>query len=158
MSRLIPMLVFLSVVRAASLSAQGPQLGIGVQPGSGPTKAGTGQLVIGGVLGGAAGVGAAVLVYQVAGGGETCGDDPCGLYYGLLAGIVFEPVAVPLGVHLANHQRGNYVVSLLASVGLGGAVWLGGSQLGLGDELIVLVPVAQLAGAILGEKRSERNQ
>jgi hypothetical protein len=158
MFRLGRILVFLSVVMgAAPLRAQGPQLGI-TQPGPGVSEVGTGRLLLGGVVGGAAGVGAAVLIYQVAGGGDTCGDDPCGLYYGLLAGIVFEPIAVPLGVHLANNQRGNYVVSLLASVALGGAVWLGGSQLGLGDELIVLVPVAQLAGAILGEQRSERHQ
>src|SRR5215212_6979961 len=58
----------------------------------------------GGFIGALAGLAVGQLAYQASGGGRLCGDDSCGLYVGLLATVIAEPVLIPVGVHLANHR------------------------------------------------------
>ena len=99
-------------------------------------------------------VGAGILVYQLAGGGTVCGDDPCGLVGGLLTAIVVEPVLVPFGVHLANHRRGTFATTLTASTVAAGAVLLIGHKLGLGSKLLIVIPVSQIIGSVVAERHT----
>lgn len=137
---------------ATSAAAQGPRLSRFElwTPDSAPAT--TGRLVMGGVFGTAAAFGAGTLVYQLAGGGTICGDDPCGLVAGVVMALVVEPIVVPLGVHLANHRRGNYAATLFASAAATGAVLFGGSQLGMDRELWIVAPIVQIAAAVLAER------
>lgn len=116
------------------------------------TPRNTGRLVMGGVVGTGVAVGAGILVYQLAGGGTVCGDDPCGLVGGLLMAIVVQPVLVPLGVHLANHRRGNFAATMLASTAAAGAVILLGSQFDLDGDLLLAVPALQIGVSVLAER------
>lgn len=138
------------------VAAQGPRLGYaGPVPDSPPAS--DFRLVGGGVIGFAAAAGAATLIYQLAGGGTICGDDPCGLVGGLIGWILVEPVLVPLGVNLADRREGSYGAALFGSVVVGGGILAAGSRLGLDDELLLVVPVGQILGAVIGEKMSRRN-
>ena len=112
----------------------------------------TPRLVLGGVLGGGVGLGLGALVGGALGGGDTlCGDDPCGLAEAIFGAIGGEVTLLPLGVHLANGRRGNYLLSLLASAGVaaGGLALAGGGDRG---EVLVAVPVLQLVSSILIER------
>ena len=60
-------------------------------------------------------------------------------------------VALPLGVHLAKHRRGNYGLSLLASLAIG-AVGLGATVASGDGRIMIAVPVAQLASSIAIER------
>ena len=113
-------------------------------------------LVLGGLVGGAAGLlGGGAVGYAFGGGGRLCGDDPCGLEGGLLGAVGGEMLFLPLGVHLANHSRGNYGYSLLASVGLG-LLGTGLASTANSGALLLAVPIAQLASSIIIERATSR--
>lgn len=109
-------------------------------------------LAAGGLLGAVAvGVGGAWTGVQIT--EDDCED--CFLVggaYGLVAGV---SVGGPLGVHLANDRRGNLLTSLGASLALGG-LGLGIAHLTHEEGVMFAVPVLQIAGAILVERRAGR--
>ena len=113
-------------------------------------------LMLGGILGGAAGLlGGGLAGYHLGGGGRLCGDDSCGLYAGVLGAVAGEMALLPLGVHLANHSHGNYGYSLLASVAIG---VVGTSAAAKHESGLVLlaVPIVQIVSSILIERATSR--
>jgi hypothetical protein len=115
-------------------------------------------LILGGIIGGAAGLyGGALAGYHLSGGDRLCGDDSCGLYAGILGAAVGEMALLPLGVHLANRRRGDYGLDLLASIALG----VGGSALASTSDssvLLIAVPVVQLISVVLIERATSRSR
>jgi hypothetical protein len=108
-------------------------------------------LVVGGVLGGAAGAFAGGIIGAKA--ADNCGDCALeGLAYGLVAG---GSAALPLGVHVANGRRGNYGLSLLASLAIGG-VGFGATLASHENGIMIAVPVLQLISSIVIERRTTR--
>ena len=69
--------------------------------------------------------------------------------------VIGEATLLPLGVHLANHRRGNYGLSLLASAALGAAGVLAVEVANDGWPLIP-IPIAQLISSILIERATSR--
>jgi len=117
---------------------------------------GTAPLILAGLGGGTVGLFAGGLAgWQLAGGNSICGDDACGLEGGAYGAIIGESALLPLGVHLANHNRGNYWLSLLASAGIGAAGILAVDAANDGWPLIG-VPVAQVISSILIERATAR--
>ena len=115
-------------------------------------QAGTGWLIGGGLLAGAAG-GVAVMYTGAMLTANDCEDCAIvGAVYGLVAGV---SSGIPVGVHFSNGGRGKLLHSLLASLAIGGA------GLGLAiatDEpaVMIAVPVLQLASAIAIERNTGR--
>ncbi|MEO8201761.1 MAG: hypothetical protein ABI679_14625 [Gemmatimonadota bacterium] len=107
------------------------------------------RLGLGGLLGGLTAVAGGQLAYQLGGGGRICGDDPCGLWYGVASTVVLEPVLIPAGVHLANHRNGNFSLSLVASSAVGAGALLLGQRVGIGPPIFLLTPVLQVIAATL---------
>ena len=108
--------------------------------------------VAGGLLGGAVGfVGGAFIGAAIGGGNTICGDDSCGLEEAAYGAVIGEATLLPLGVHLANHRRGNYGLSLLASAAVAGAGLLAVDAANDGWPLIA-IPVGQLISSILIER------
>lgn len=103
---------------------------------------GAGGLVAGAYIGSALG-----------GGNRVCGDDPCGFeeaVWGAAAGMSF---AIPLGVHLGNHHRGNFGLEVATSLAIGAAgivsLYMFNSALPM-----IAIPVAQLLTSIAIERRN----
>lgn len=111
-----------------------------------------GRLAGGGILGGLAAIGVGQIAYELGGGGRICGDDPCGLWAGVVSTIILEPVLIPVGVHLANHSQGNVGLAFLASAGAGIGGLLLDHEARIGAPLIVLTPLAQIVVAALVER------
>jgi hypothetical protein len=108
-------------------------------------------LALGGILGGAAGAFAGGIVGAKA--ADNCEDCALeGLAYGLVAG---GSAALPLGVHVANGRRGNYGLSLLASLAIGG-VGFGATLASHENGIMIAVPVLQLISSIVIERRTTR--
>lgn len=109
-------------------------------------------LVLAGLIGGTVGVFAGGFIGSALGGGNAiCGDDACGLEEAVYGAIIGESALLPLGVHLANHRRGSYGLSLLAS----GAIALAGvAAVDATDDgwPLIAVPVGQLVSSILIER------
>jgi hypothetical protein len=108
-------------------------------------------LALGGVLGGAAGAFAGGMIGAKA--TDTCEDCAIvGLAYGFVAG---GSAGLPLGVHLANHRRGNYGLSLVASLAIAAAGF--GTTLATRDaRILIAVPVLQLVSSIAIERATSR--
>jgi hypothetical protein len=117
-------------------------------------QASLGVMALGGVLGGAAGAFAGGIIGAKA--ADTCEDCALeGLIYGFVGG---GSAALPLGVHLANHRRGNYGLSLLASLAIG-AVGFGTTLATHGDgRLMIAVPVLQLVSSIAIERTTAEDR
>lgn len=113
-------------------------------------------------LGGVAGLGAAIigtrLAYEAAGGGRLCGDDSCGMYAGITAILVLEPLLVPAGVHLANHRRGSFPGTFFASLLAGTAALYVGNKLDLGVEFVYVGAAIQIAAAAIMERVGENER
>lgn len=108
-------------------------------------------LALGGVLGGAAGAFAGGIIGAKA--ADTCEDCALeGLVYGLVAG---GSAALPLGIHLANRRRGNYGLSLLASLAIG-AAGFGATLASHEGGVMIAVPVLQLVSSIAIERSTTR--
>jgi hypothetical protein len=165
MHRAILSLVLLLGVPASSMCAQrlaNPVFSnlAAAAPGSAPAAPGIpagkqtspGVMALGGILGGAAGALAGGIIGAKA--ADTCEDCALeGLLYGFVAG---GSTALPLGVHLANHRRGNYGLSLLASLAIG-AVGFGTTLATHGDgRILIAVPVLQLVSSIAVERATSR--
>jgi hypothetical protein len=110
------------------------------------------RLLLGGVLGGVAGVfaGGIVGAKLTDGNCEDCGLE--GAAYGLVVG---GSALLPLGVHLANGRRGNFGRALLASLAIGAAGF--GAALGTNrGEIMLAVPVLQLISSVAIERATGR--
>lgn len=82
-----------------------------------------------------------------------CEDCIEGAFYGALAG---ESLAIPTGVHLANHSRGNLGSSMAASLGIG-ALGVGAATLTDNWSLLLAIPVFQIAASIGIERHTARD-
>lgn len=134
-------------------------LGSGWNPGlqNKTERVDTGRLVLGGVAGGLAGVGVGLL------GTLSCSeDDWC--FGPIFIGMGVEIIGVPLGVHLANERKGNYLLDALGSIGavvLGVLVIHASEAVNLrwgnagGPAFLLLVPAAQIGFSIALERRNE---
>jgi hypothetical protein len=112
----------------------------------------TAQLIGGGFLGAVGAVALGQVAYQVAGGGRLCGDDDCGLWYGVLATVALEPVLIPVGVHIANHGQGSGGLTFLASAAAGAAGLFLGHAANLDNGFVYLLPVIQIGTAVIVER------
>lgn len=112
-------------------------------------------LAFGGVMSGIGGLLAGGFIgarLEMAGG---CSGDWCGLGGALLGAAVGSTIMIPAGVHLANDQRGSFATGLGASaVALGAGTIL--SLMTQDGRPMLLVPVAQIIGAVAAERRSSR--
>ena len=116
----------------------------------------TGWLIAGGVAGTLAAAGLGALA------ATACSeDDWC--FGPIILGTGAEIVGVPLGVHLANGGKGNYLLDALASAGvfaLGVLLLNSDDSLSfdrgnVGQALFVLVPAAQIGVSIALERQRE---
>jgi len=99
-------------------------------------------LVIGGLLGGAAGlVGGAVAGHRF----DTPPCEDC-IESAIAGAIIGEAIGAPLGVHIANHGRGDLGLSIAASLGIGFAGWMAAAK--WSAPFIIAVPIAQIGAAI----------
>jgi hypothetical protein len=115
-------------------------------------RAGTPGLVLAGLGGGTVGFFSGLFIGGAIGGGNRiCGDDACGLEEAAYGAVIGETALLPLGVHLANHRRGNYGLSLLASAGVTAVGLLAIDASNDGSPLIA-IPIAQLITSILIER------
>jgi hypothetical protein len=109
-------------------------------------------LATGGVLGGAVGV----LAGAVAGARLTGNDcEDCGLVGAVYGAVAGGSALLPLGVHVANGGRGNFALSLLSSLAIGG-VGLAVAHESNSAAVMIPVPVLQLVSSILIERRAGR--
>jgi hypothetical protein len=109
-------------------------------------------LVLGGVIGGAAGLLAGGLV----GARPTehrCED--CGFVGGVYGAVAGGSVGLPLGVHVANGRRGRVLPALGASLAIGGA-GLGLAALTNDARVMIPVPVLQILTSIMLERSTSR--
>lgn len=116
----------------------------------------SGAMVVAGLTGGAIGFFVGGYVGAALGGGNRiCGDDPCGLEAALWGATAGVSSFIPLGVHLANHGRGNYGTELAASL-IVGAVGLGLAYSSTDGRALLLVPLGQLVTSIVIERATSR--
>ena len=109
-------------------------------------------LATGGVLGGAVGVFAGALV----GARLTEHDcDDCGLVGAVYGAVAGGSALLPLGVHVANHGRGNLGLSLSSSLAIGG-VGLALAVESNSAAVLIPVPVLQIVSSILIERKTEK--
>lgn len=122
-----------------------------------------GRMLVGGIVGGGAGLLVGGLAGAVAG-SRHCSDpgnpDSCsGLEGMVIGGITGQAIGISAGVHLANGRRGELNPSLalnlaLAAVGTAAVVRSDRRSVALGVAL--MVPVAQLVSSIVIERRTSR--
>lgn len=115
-------------------------------------------MFVGGAIGGAIGLfGGGLVGFELAGGSDTCGDDPCGFAGMIVGAAIGEIIMLPLGVHVGNGKRGSYGAAFAAStaVGVGGLLLLANVDLG---EAAVVVPVGQIVAAMFAEKAAARQR
>jgi len=122
-----------------------PTAAIGTAAGS--ADGNVGGMILGGMALGAAGFFGGALA------GDRFQSYPCedcieGAFYGAVAGT---SLAIPLGVHLANHRRGNLAHALAASLGIG-ALGTGAALLTEQWAILLAIPVVQI-GASIGIER-----
>lgn len=131
-----------------------------MKPGLATERASVGRLLVGGTAGAGLALAATQLAYQLTGGGEICGDDPCGMVAGLTALILLEPILIPAGVHVANHAQGSFAGALFASLVTGAVALYVGSRLDAGEGSLMVIPVIQILTSIMVERASatERGQ
>jgi len=137
----------LRVNQPATPSAAAADLGMAARTSGGNV----GGMILGGVGLGAAGLFGGALI------GDRFQRFPCedcieGAFYGALAG---ESLAIPLGVHLANHRRGNLAPALAASLGIG-ALGLGAAAVTDQWGILLAIPVFQVAASIGIERHTAR--
>ena len=113
-------------------------------------------LAFGGALGGIGGLIAGGFLgahLEMAGGCQ--GDEWCGFGGGILGAAIGSAVMIPAAVHLANDRRGSFAAGLGASVAaLAGGVAI--SLVAQDAQPLLLVPVAQIIGAVAIERRTSR--
>ena len=130
-----------------------PSAGATFGTGARPSDRHVGGMILVGVALGAAGLFAGALA------GDRFQSFPCedcieGAFYGALAG---ESLAIPLGVHLANHRRSSLTPALAASLGIG-ALGLGAAAVTDQWSILLAIPVFQVAASIGIERHTARVQ
>ena len=115
-------------------------------------------LAFGGAMGGIGGLLAGGFLgarLEMAGGCE--GDAWCGFGGGILGAAIGSAVMIPVAVHLANDQRGSLGAGLGASVAaLAGGIAV--SLIAQDGQPLLLVPIAQVIGAVAAERRTSREK
>jgi hypothetical protein len=115
-----------------------------------------GSMAFGGLTAGFVGVFVGGYTGSALGGGNrVCGDDPCGLEGAIWGAALGMSAAIPLGVHLVNHRRGNYATELGASLAIG-VVGLGLVYGGNSGVPLLFIPLGQLATSIAIERASSK--
>jgi hypothetical protein len=122
------------------------------------SAAGHGELTLafGGAMGAVSGLVAGGFIgarLEMAGGCE--GDEWCGFGGALLGAAIGSTIMIPAAVHLANDQRGSFTSGLAVSAAaLGGGIVI---SLFMHDaHPVLLIPVAQIIGAVSAERRTSR--
>lgn len=117
------------------------------------------KMVVGGLLGGAAGLYlGGVFGANLSGGGLSANDVGGGgswndLGNALLFGAIGESLGMALGIHLANDRRGSYWRGAVAVAGTGIIMLIPAVSI---DNAWVIIPVAQLWSGIVVERRTTR--
>jgi hypothetical protein len=114
---------------------------------------------IGGALGGVAGFyGLGLVGFHLTGGGEICGDDPCGFLGGIFGALLGEAIGIGLGAHLGGGAKGEPLAPIAASLGVLIAGGMVAQHLNPGESMIVVIPVAQVATAVWAELSTARRK
>jgi hypothetical protein len=116
-------------------------------------QASTTRLVVGGLLGGAAGFAIGALVGAVIGGanGDSEEEFVDAVWGSAVGATVAESIGLAAGVHLSNRREGNLLLSALASLAIGGAglaILVENQDPPIAPAVLVAAPLAQLAAAI----------
>lgn len=117
------------------------------------------KMIVGGLLGGAAGLYlGGVFGANLSGGGLSSdavsgGDGWDDLGNAILFGAIGESLGMALGIHLANERRGSYWRGALAVAGTGIIMLIPAASI---DNAWVIIPVAQLWSGIVIERRTTR--
>jgi hypothetical protein len=107
---------------------------------------------IGGALGGVVGFYALGLAgFYLSGGGDTCGDDACGLLGGVLGAVLGESIGIGLGAHFGNGARGDALSAIGASFGVLLLSGMISQYVEPGESAVYVVPILQVAGAVWAE-------
>lgn len=82
------------------------------------------------------------------------------LTYWMIGGAVLsESLSLPLGVHLANRQRGDYFPSALASSVVGALAFItlrNGGDWGIPEGALIVFPLLQVTASIAIERATSR--
>jgi hypothetical protein len=114
------------------------------------------RMILGGLVGGAVGFFLGGIAGAMINDTDDTEDDLAALAGFALGATIGETIALPLGVHIANHGQGNYVLSLLASAGITG---VGVAIATSGEdrlEYLIPVPLLQLWSSIVIEKKTTK--
>jgi hypothetical protein len=117
------------------------------------------KMVVGGLIGGAAGLYLGGLFgANLSGGGLSSNDVGGGdswndLGNALLFGAIGESLGMALGIHMANGRRGSYWRDAIAVAGTGFILLIPAATI---DNAWVIIPVAQLWSGIVVERRTTR--
>lgn len=117
------------------------------------------KMVVGGLLGGAAGLYLGGVFGANLSGGSLSSDAVSGgdswndLGNAILFGAIGESLGMALGIHLANERRGSYWRGALAVAGTGLIMLIPATSI---DNAWVIIPVAQLWSGIVIERRTTR--
>ena len=79
--------------------------------------------------------------------------EDCGLVGAVYGAVAGGSALLPLGIHIANHGRGNFGLSLLSSLAIGGLGLALASETNSASVMIP-VPVAQIVTSILIERKT----
>jgi hypothetical protein len=137
----------------------GPRVaGPTVQRAARPAEEGdAGLAALGALVGGAAGAFVGLTVgFELGGGDEICGDDPCGFASGLIGFIAGEILGIGVGAHLGNGLRGNVGAAIGATLAATLVAVALNSMVELPSEALVVVPLAQIAAAVWAELVTSR--
>jgi hypothetical protein len=122
-----------------------------------PQPVPTGNMILGGLAGGAVGFFAfgyagALLADRYADDGSDGWEALGGFAIGAVVG---ESVLLPLGVHIANRRQGDFATSLLVSAGIAAAgIGLTAAVEDMGIVFLPAIPVAQLISTIAIERKT----
>jgi hypothetical protein len=119
-------------------------------PAGEPDDPDSGSLIFGGLMGGIGGafVGA---MFGASLGGEPC--ETCGLVEGLYGAAMGFGLGASTGVHFGNQRQGSFGTSVLVTMAIGAAGTLAAIQTDKA-ELLLAIPIAQIASAISIERRA----
>ena len=116
------------------------------------------KMVVGGLIGGAAGLYLGGVFGANLSGGGLSGNDVGGgswndLGNALLFGAIGESLGMALGIHVANKRQGSYWRDAIAVAGTGFILLIPAAAI---DNAWVIIPVAQLWSGIVVERRTTR--
>lgn len=156
--------LLLACLLPASLAGQGPRFSISLpvseESSLAPAidsvpPANELHLAFGGILAGMSGLVAGGFLGAQLERSGGCTDAWCGFEGGLIGAAIGSTVMVPIGVHLSNDRRGD----LFRGFGASAAALAGGVAVSLvlrDGTPMLLVPFAQVIGAVVAERRTSR--